>query len=287
MIETVAVGMVRDEGDVIAGTLRHLAGEVHRILVADNRSIDGTRETIVGLIDEGLPITLVDDLDPAYYQADKMTALAAAAAAWYPDDNPPWIVPFDADEVWTTTDDDPVHMALDGIWRAGYNIAVATLYDHYVTALDDDSPIGCPDPFRSMVWRAGAPAPLPKVAFRYTPGAKIHQGNHRVTLPGVMEPRGGLLRVDHFPYRSQEQMVHKARNGAEAYAATDLPDDMGAHWRQYGEILARLGDEGIHEVFREHFFYLSPGDRGMVREPARYLRSAPLKPCLPMPGVAR
>lgn len=283
MIETVAVGMVRDEGDVIEGTILHWLGEVDRVLVADNRSIDGTRDILHSLAATHPNLTVIDDLDPAYYQAEKMTALAATAASWYPATLPPWIVPFDADEIWTTVDDDPIRVCLDGLWRAGYNAVIASLYDHYVTALDATDP----NPFRSMIWRTAAPAPLAKVAFRWVHGAQIHQGNHGVTLPtGSPEWAEGKLRVDHFPYRSATQMIHKAHNGAEAYRLTDLPRDTGLHWRQYGELLERHGEDALREVFREHFYYLSPVDSGLVYDPARYLRFAPLrdqKPCEPVP----
>lgn len=283
MIETVAVGMVRDEGDVIEGTVLHLLGEVDRLLIADNRSIDGTRETLTRLAKEHGNVTVIDDLDPAYYQAEKMTGLAAMAASWYPADHAPWILPFDADEVWTSTTPDPIRITLDGLWRAGYTTAVADLYDHYTTALDADDPLLHPDPFRSMVWRTATPAALSKVAFRWMPGAQIHQGNHGVTLPtSMLDWAVGQLQVDHFPYRTPEQMVHKARNGAEAYALTDLPRDAGLHWRQYGEILDRHGEHALHEVFQEHFYYLSPIDGGLVYAPARYRRFDATTPCLPI-----
>jgi hypothetical protein len=114
-------------------------------------------------------------------------------------------------------------------------------------------------------------APLPKVAFRWQDGAVIHQGNHGVTLPTAASSVGGL-EVRHFPYRSVEQFVRKARNGAAAYAATDLPVDVGAHWRSYGELLERYGEEVLHDVFRRHFWFLSPADAGMVLDPAPYCR---------------
>jgi len=52
----------------------------------------------------------------------------------------------------------------------------------------------------------------------------------------------------------------KAINGAEAYAATDLPDDIGRHWREYGRIAAENGEEALHDVFRRWFWVADPGD---------------------------
>ena len=46
-----------------------------------------------------------------------------------------------------------------------------------------------------------------------------------------------------------EQFVSKVRNGAAAYAATDLPPEAGAHWRQYGDPEAQ-GEAGIAGDFQ-------------------------------------
>lgn len=249
--------MVRDEADVIEGTLRHMADEVDHLLVADNLSTDGTREILHKLAAE-LPLTVVDDPDPAYFQSRKMSALADLAAA----SGAVWIVAFDADEIWYAP-----HRISDVLAGLDCPIAHAVLYNHLRTAADvDDS-----DPFRSMVWRQPTPAPLPKVAFRWEPGSVIHQGNHGVTLPsgGIGVP---ALEIRHFPYRSAAQFVAKAVNGAAAYAATDLPEHQGAHWRAYGEVHKLLGEAGLEEVYRTHFRYESPTDAGLICDPAPYLR---------------
>lgn len=255
-----AVSMVKDEADVIEGTLRHMAGEVDVIVVADNGSTDGTRQILADLAND-LPLHVLDDPDVAYYQSTKMTRLADYAHDRY---NAGWIVPFDADELWVAP-----HRVADTLNRLLplVTIAEAALYNHFATAIDPAEA----DPFRQLVWRQRTPGPLPKVAYRWEPGAVIHQGNHGVTLPsgGVPEP---VLEVRHFPYRSAAQFVSKARNGAAAYRATDLPEHQGAHWRAYGDLLDRHGVEVLEDVYREHFWYLSPTDSGLVHDPAAYRR---------------
>jgi hypothetical protein len=251
------VAMVKDEADVVGGTLRHMADEVDFLIVADNGSTDGTRDILHQLAGE-LPLTVVDDPDPAYYQSVKMSGLAARAAQAGAE----WVVPFDADELWYAT-----HRIRDVLPGLDCSIAYATLTNHFCTALDGDDP----DPFRSMGWRQRDPAPLGKVAFRWEPGSVIHQGNH-----GVSRPSGGIgvpaLQIRHFPYRSPQQFARKAVNGAAAYRRTDLPVDMGAHWRAYGQIADRYGTEALEDVYRQHFWYLSPTDAGLVHDPAPYLR---------------
>jgi hypothetical protein len=255
-----AVTMVRDEADIIEGTLRHMADEVDHIIVADNLSVDDTPKILDRLTGE-LPLTVVLDHVPAYHQAVKMTALAALAA----DQGATWIVPFDADELWVSHDARLREVLTDD---TPGNVCAAPLYNHFATAVD---PVG-DDPYDTIVWRQPAPAPLPKVAVRWEHGAIIDQGNHGAHIPSGGVPVDVRLEVRHFPYRTPEQMVRKARNGAAAYRATSLPDTVGAHWRAYGDLLDRYGDEVIHDVFRTHFWHLSPTDAGLILDPAPYLR---------------
>lgn len=257
-MSTWGIATVKDEVDVIAGTLRHMADEVDELLVLDNGSIDGTREVLADLKAD-LPLTIVDDPELGYWQSTRMSRLAATAA----ERGAEWIVPFDADELWVA----PWGRIADVVEVVTQPVVTAVLLNHFSTAIDPDDP----DPFRRMVWRQAQSSSLPKVAFRWESGAVIHQGNHGVTLP---DGRGSVpgLEIRHFPYRSAEQMVRKARNGADAYRATDLPPTEGAHWRAYGDILDRLGEEGLADVYREHFWYLSPTDSGLISDPAPYLR---------------
>jgi len=253
-----AVGMVRDEADVISGTLLHLADEVDEIIVADNGSTDGTRE-LLDMLADTIPLTVVDDTDPAYFQSRKMSRLAAQAG----ERGATWVVPFDADELWLGE-----HRIADVLDRCTGNVATAALFNHFPTAVDPVTP----DPFRSIVWRQPDPAPLPKVAFKWEPGAVVHQGNHGVTLPHGETPCEAL-QIRHFPYRSAEQFVRKARNGAAAYRATDLPVTEGAHWREHGDLLDRIGeDRFVEEVFRRWFWFLTPVESGLIQDPAAYCR---------------
>jgi hypothetical protein len=260
------ISMVRNEVDIIATTIRHMAYQCDNLIVADNGSTDGTRE-ILGDLAKEFPLHVVDDSEPAYYQARKMTQLAELAADRANGDDM-WIIPFDADELWNSRDDpnQPIRDLLEG---QRVCVAQADLFDYRATALDPVV-IG-PDvnPIMTMQWCTAHAAGLPKVAFRWQPGAQIHQGNHGVDLPdrGMTEI---LLRVNHFPYRSAHQFVAKALQGAAAYAATDLPDEMGAHWRAYGRLYDTYGRETLEDVFRQYFWVLSPTDAGLVHQPVIY-----------------
>ena len=266
--ETVwAVSMMRDEADVAADVVWHLAEEgVDGIIVADNRSTDGTGDLLRDL-DSYLPCDLivVDDPEAGYYQSAKMTRLAERAAGR----GASWVVPFDADEVWYA------HSAsLADALRAlpaSVRAVRARLYNHFCTGLDE----GADSAFERLVWRQREPGALPKVAARWEPGLVIGAGNHDVTFPG---PRDIVDSADvelrHFPYRSWEHFHRKAVNGAEAYAAApDLAPELGAHWRQYGQLIDSVGADTVRaEVFDRYFSFLAPTTGDLVLDPAPFRR---------------
>ena len=100
---------------------------------------------------------------------------------------------------------------------------------------------------------------LPKVAVRLRPGLVIDAGNHGARFHGHAAPlSGGGLRVNHYSWRSAEQYGRKIRNGARAYAATDLPEGVGAHWRMWGDPDAPDLEERAAEHFRTYFHASRP-----------------------------
>lgn len=260
--------MMRDEQDVAAAVLQHLASQgVDGILVADNGSMDGTRSELdraaSGL---SISVVVVDDDEPAYYQSRKMSALAGHAASLGAD----WVIPFDADELWSSTG----RLRLADVLRsmpATVTTVEADLFNHFATAKD---PTG-PNPFLSMQWKHPDRGRLPKVAARYQPGLVVHQGNHGATHPAPGEIVAGAVEVRHFPYRSFDHFARKARNGLEAYRATDLPDSEGAHWRQYGLLLEEHGEPALREVWEQWFWFFDPAAAGLEHDPAPWCGGVP------------
>lgn len=235
----VGICRCKDEIDIIASTVGHMMTEVDHVIVQDNGSTDGTVDVL-----EGLGVDVLHDPTVGYYQSIAMSRLAATAA----DCGADIVVPFDADEIWYSPFGRIADVLTD--YRAT-SVFSARLYDHVSSSLDDDDP----NPVTRIGWRRREPAPLLKVAVRPRPCVTIHQGNHGADYGGTQD---NLLVVRHFPYRSVEQFVKKVRNGAAAYAATDLPEHIGQHWRDYGRLLDAGGPDAIGEVFRVWFHAAAP-----------------------------
>ncbi len=245
-----AIAMVRDEVDIIQWTVTHMLEQCDAVIVADNGSVDGTREKLDELA-QGGNLIVREDREVGYYQSQKMTALALQAAEM----GATWVVPFDADELWLSRDGRPLSRLLDDLPN-DILIARADLWDHVATGLDEHHP----NPIRAMSYRRAHPAPLPKVAVRPLPGLTIAQGNHSASyatrdLPGTVTH---LLTIRHYPYRTVEQTIGKVRNGAQAYAATDLPADQGGHWRGWGRILHHHGEDAIADLYRKWHWRAEP-----------------------------
>jgi glycosyltransferase involved in cell wall biosynthesis len=199
----VAVTMVRDEADIIGHTLGLMLEQVDHAIVADNLSVDDTRE-IVESFDR---VTVVDDPDPGYTQSVKMTRLAHQAGEMGAE----WVVPFDADEAWYLPD------------LATLDAEVIQTRPHVYVPRPSDPP-------NPLEWEFRLPdaEPQNKVAFRYRPSIALHMGQHDVDHPGTRADAG---RVRHYQYRSLEQVRRKVSNGVGAYNASGLSRIYGSHWR--------------------------------------------------------
>ena len=251
-----AVGVVRDEADIIEATVTRMLRQVDHVLVADNRSVDGTGEILRSLE----RVTVVVDPDPDFHvdmqqQARRTTALASLAGQR----GARWVIPFDGDEVWVASDGRRLGDVLEGLPDSVF-LARAETLNHVIT---DRDPPG-PDAPARMVYRRPEFPSFPKVACRTGPGLWIMKGSHHATYPGVAVPRwvDGLLRVHHFPVRSAAQFVRKI-----SYQL-DLPQEpMDPARRTWIRILEEEGEDALAARFDEEQRFADPDEAGLVLDP--------------------
>jgi hypothetical protein len=264
-----AVCMTKDSEDIIYHFVTHALEEgLDGIIIANNLSTDNTQQELekVKTLMKGsaCEVIIVQDNEVGYYQSRKTTDLAHMARLQF---GAEWVIPMDDDEIWFANGG----RIADIIKELPDNVDVlnADLYNHFPTALDEPGII----PFETIAWRQKQKGALPKVAVRYHPDMIIGQGNHGVSLPFKPVVYKGILEIRHFPYRSWPQFLRKAQNGAKAYNATNLPKDMGAHWRGYGELLEKWGEDVLRtNVFERYFWFFSPLDNEMMLDPAPFRR---------------
>jgi len=250
-VKVFAVSMVKDEQDIIQYTIENLiARGVDHILINDNLSSDGTTEILQDFETRGL-ITVYEDKEVGYYQSDKMTDLARKAF----DQGADWVIPFDADEYWSVPS--TFHSFFSGITQSCCQFK---LFNYFPTSNDKHSER---NPFLRITNRSIEPAPLYKVAVRNVGNLVIHQGNHSATGDNMTYMLGNGM-IGHFPWRSYEQFRKKVINGYKAYAASTLPEDMGSHWRSYGQLFEAGGDEALKGVFEKWF---SDPEEGVMNAP--------------------
>jgi hypothetical protein len=206
----VGLCMARNEEALIGLVIDHLyANGVDRIIIEDGHSTDATYAVAV---EHGA--TVLRETDRAYDQPARMSRLAAEWCS--PGD---WVIPFDADEFWYS-DQGTIRQALTDCEAAK---CWARMFLH-----------------RDWDHRARSPKPLPKVAFRYQPGAEIAFGNHSVTVPGP--DVWGVLDIREWQYQSFGHLCEKAAKQRDLLAATpDLDRRFGAH----KNMLAAMSDSEL------------------------------------------
>lgn len=281
-----AVGMARDEGDIIYHTMIHLAANgIKGIIVADNLSKDNTWEQM-NLAKEKIEshgcdtqVILVKDDVVSYTQSEKMTALAQQARSNGAD----WVIPFDIDEIWYSPNQ-TLFQAFEKLNAENVDVYKALYTNHSVTAFDSDGK----SPFHSMNYRWSLPTNH-KSCFRYRSDdsfVRISNGNHFVQHNGwdigsrvkvyiddygddkiVFGPQ--IISIRHFQWRSLNHFLKKVTNAYEACKALPSSHDLyrGAAWWQEFEEFEANGIKGLEKMFYKNI--LVQEDSGtLIYDPA-------------------
>ena len=239
----VAVGLVKNEGDMIATWLSHLCALFDMVYLVDHQSVDGTREFLIETAKSQGNIRVFSFDHPGYFQAEIVNQLAAMAAHEY---RSSWIFPLDADEF----------------------VSVASRTD--LTALIEDL---APNRVLGLPWKNCIPVCLMEdVEFTFvspclippsrgaykklamhssafaTKNWRFQQGNHAIT-----DSTGSAVGVDaqsdiadllHLPIRSLDHFALKCVQGYLAYEALPAARKQagqGFHWTDMIEMVLENG----------------------------------------------
>ena len=228
----VAVSVVKNGADVIESMIRGNACIADRFLVMDNGSTDRTLEILSHLKEEGIPIEIVKDEDPAYVLPDRYMRLFHMAADKYGAD---LVYPVDDDEILCTNED---YIRPEDIKGHLSSLDPDNLYyvnwrNYIPTEEDDLNEINvmnrqkfCFDDEPEMATKVIIPTKLLTDDFAVVFGCHSADGSaikNRVLLKE--------LRLAHFPVRSPEQIASKALVGwLNNLAIPGRKEGISYHW---------------------------------------------------------
>jgi len=237
----VTVTMVRNEADIVEVFIRYHVPIVDRMIILDNDSSDGTRDVLVRLQQEGLPIDILWDARVSFDQSEVISQLATLAFQRH---RPQYIVPLDVDE-FITRSEGPItrewfnELPKDAVallqWRTyvpthgikwGTNPLLEITTRHQAEPTHDLNVI-----MPALVFAAGPP--------------RVHQGNHSVSL----EDGGAIVHqcvpafvLSHFPIRSCIQCRKKYVIGWLANLCRE--ESVVFDWASYYTLLKNSEHEG-------------------------------------------
>lgn len=281
-----AVGMARDEGDIIDHTMYHLAANgAAGIIVADNLSKDDTRERMeeakanIAKFNPDIQVIIIEDNVVEYTQSKKMTDLAALARK----NGAQWVIPFDIDEIWHSPGR-TLQEAFEILNQQEYDAYRVLYTNHSITEFDEPGI----SPFHSIKYKWNLPTNH-KCCFKFRDSdnrVTISNGNHLVQYNGwnymtninvaiddyghdkiVFGPQ--LLEIRHFQWRSLDHFMKKILNAYEACKALGPGADLynGAAWAEHFTIYETDGVDGLVKYFENNI--LVKGDTGsLIFDPA-------------------
>jgi len=208
MKKIIAVSMVKNEQDIIESFVRHTLSFADGLLICDHMSSDKTPEILQKLVEEGMPLTIYAETNPAYFQSEVTTRLLREALAQGAD----FVLPLDADEFLLVDEAEGrvreclLSLDADKVYHLPWRMYAPRGADDRVFLLS--RPL-----WRAQNWQDGGKIIVGRLAYRE--GDIVVQGNHnllRTSAQGVAHlPKSELggLYIAHFYWRSHEQFSSK------------------------------------------------------------------------------
>lgn len=258
---SLAIAMIKNEADIVEAFVRHNLAFVDLMVVIDNDSTDGTREILLALQAEGLPLFIFDDPIVGYFQSEKVTFVYRRVAQEF---NPDYVFLLDADEFIVADSPQALRQELQCLPRG---TQAQYFWRTYIPAPGANCSA---DPLRTIRHRRRTEEPpYPKAVIVRSPHQDAHlviqQGAHGVQLDsGAPLPTHRLERASlaHFPVRSVAQLHGKVLVGWLAYlvrnqAQGQVPTQ-GFQWQVLYERIVRGAGISSGDITHEALGYAQP-----------------------------
>lgn len=299
MTEALGIAMVKNEADVIEAFVRHNLSFMDALVIVDNDSVDDTRQILVQLQRERLPVILFDDPIVGHFQAEIMTAVYRKVV---PKFKPRFVFLLDADEFIVAPSREALYDQLRAM-RPGTQAQYR--WRTYIPA--PTGPEGdASDPLRSIThrkaqeraWWKPVIVTKPKIDMKL----RIKQGNHGATYAGRSLRKEKLrdVTIAHFPVRSVDQFTSKILVGWIANLERNryrLDFAHAIHWKVVYERIIRGPSFTSEDLTREALKYADfsgtelAWPRDVVRDPVTpgyaKLTARPAISCTPLQKVVR
>jgi len=259
-----SITMIKNEIDIIETFVRYHLSFLDGMVILDNGSTDGTIEILLKLIEEGLPIHLTYNDNPAYNQSELTTELFYNTLKRF---DPEYIIPLDADEFLTTNSTKNIKKI---IREDTQNDAINYIsWVTYVPTEKDDQLEK--NILKRLRYRRQEQHNYDKkiiiptsIAKKYE--IKIKQGNHDLyKIENVVFKKNQLSSLDlaHYPIRSICQMKSKYLIGWLANIAR--PKQVLFDWYYYYNIIKSGKDFSMSDLREMALYYDIPDKKIKIK----------------------
>lgn len=257
-----SISMVKNEVDIIETFIRYHVSIFDGMVILDNGSTDGTVDVISKLINEGLPVYLSFDYNPAYNQSEITTTLFYKTVdEFYPD----FILPLDVDEFITSPNHTNLRYFLDNkLSEDGLSFL------SWISYVPSESDNQSEENFLKRIGhrRNEQGVRVEKVVIPVVVGVKnkikIKQGNHDLeVIDGVVFEKKHIndIGLAHYPIRSLEQAKSKYLVGWLANLAR--PKQVLFDWYYYYNIIKSGRSLNVKDLQDMALFYGADRDKPM------------------------
>jgi tetratricopeptide (TPR) repeat protein len=255
------VTLVKDEGDIMLRQLEHHFGLGFRYFaIANNASSDNTEEQIKAFRAKysDASVLYVEDPIVAHQQDVKLTSLARFAIEYFQTRKAKleWVFPLDGDEFICVPDSMGDLQSILG-YVANQN---KTVIAYHLCNMATERPIADLPPAQDLwsiftVRSHYRRRPVSKVAYRYSPEAKLELGSHFVqsaanSVQDIWPAASAGIYLAHHPYRTVTQIRSKVLNGGRAVSMSR--ELGGGHWRDYYERYKVEGEELFPRILQNY-----------------------------------